>query len=143
MKHRFSASPWICGLGQIPGILTPEPAFLRRNWLEVFPYESWYNSTIPVFVQGQGFVPSELRMTSGATSPPSRLKEHDLIQLMDRHGVGTDATIAQHITTVQERNYAVKHPQTKDFAPTDLGRALVMGYEAIGLELARPHFRAR
>jgi DNA topoisomerase-3 len=36
------------------------------------------------------------------------LAEADLIQLMDRHGIGTDATIAAHIETIQTRNYATR-----------------------------------
>ena len=46
---------------------------------------------------------------------------------MDRNGIGTDATIAQHIATIQEREYAVKDAQQK-FLPTKLGIALVEGY---------------
>jgi hypothetical protein len=37
---------------------------------------------------------------------PPLLSEADLIQMMNRHGIGTDATIAAHITTVQTREYA-------------------------------------
>jgi len=47
--------------------------------------------------------------------------------LMDRHGIGTDATIAQHISTVQERGYAVKDDNQR-FRPSPLGIALVEGY---------------
>jgi hypothetical protein len=38
---------------------------------------------------------------------------------MDENGIGTDATIAQHIETIQERRYAEK--QNVHFAPTTLG----------------------
>ncbi len=46
---------------------------------------------------------------------------------MDRNGIGTDATIAQHITTIQDRAYAVKDGQQR-FSPSKLGIALVEGY---------------
>jgi len=46
---------------------------------------------------------------------------------MDRNGIGTDATIAQHITTIQERSYATKDG-TQKFLPTKLGIALIEGY---------------
>jgi len=46
---------------------------------------------------------------------------------MDRNGIGTDATIAQHITTIQERAYATKDGGQR-FLPTKLGIALVEGY---------------
>lgn len=53
--------------------------------------------------------------------------ESELINLMDRNGIGTDATIASHITTIQDRSYSIKDGQQK-FTPTQLGIALVEGY---------------
>jgi len=50
---------------------------------------------------------------------------------MDRNNIGTDATIAEHITTVQERGYATKDGSGR-FTPTDLGLALIEGYERMG-----------
>jgi DNA topoisomerase-3 len=47
-------------------------------------------------------------MTDGMTQAPSLLSEADLIALMDSHGIGTDATIAQHIQTLLTRQYAEK-----------------------------------
>lgn len=55
-------------------------------------------------------------------------------------GIGTDATIAQHIQTIQDRNYATKN--NNQFAPTTLGVALVAGYNAMGLALSKPQLRA-
>jgi DNA topoisomerase IA len=53
--------------------------------------------------------------------------EVELISLMDKNGIGTDATIATHISTIQSREYAHRDPQQK-FHPTKLGIALVEGY---------------
>ena len=39
---------------------------------------------------------------------------------MDRNGIGTDATIATHIATIQAREYAVKDANGR-FKATDLG----------------------
>lgn len=55
---------------------------------------------------------------------------------MDTKGIGTDATIAQHIKTIQERRYAVRNVQMR-FEPTELGLALVEGYEAIGFTMTK------
>jgi len=44
------------------------------------------------------------------------LTESDLISKMDSNGIGTDATIHEHIKTVQERGYAVKEKEY--FVPT-------------------------
>jgi DNA topoisomerase-3 len=48
---------------------------------------------------------------------------------MDKNGIGTDATIAEHISTILKRGYAEKLPQGLQFTPTTLGIALVNGYE--------------
>jgi DNA topoisomerase-3 len=39
-------------------------------------------------------------MTQGETSAPKHLTEADLISLMDKNGIGTDATIHEHIKHV-------------------------------------------
>ena len=39
---------------------------------------------------------------------------------MDRNGIGTDATIATHIATIQAREYTVKDANGR-FKATDLG----------------------
>jgi DNA topoisomerase-3 len=46
---------------------------------------------------------------------------------MDGNGIGTDATIAQHIQTIQTREYVLKDANQR-FTPTKLGIALVEGY---------------
>lgn len=66
--------------------------------------------------------------------------EVELITLMDRNGIGTDATIATHIATIQERAYATKDAQLK-FHPTKLGIALVEGYNSMGYQLNKPDLR--
>ena len=65
--------------------------------------------------------------------------EVELISLMDRNGIGTDATIAQHISTIQDRAYATKDAQQK-FLPTKLGIALVEGYNRFVHYVSCKHF---
>jgi DNA topoisomerase-3 len=54
------------------------------------------------------------------------LTEADLIALMEKHGIGTDATHAEHIETIKEREYAKLNPQNL-FEPSPLGLGLVEG----------------
>ncbi|KAK4661962.1 DNA topoisomerase [Podospora pseudopauciseta] len=85
---------------------------LERNYLDVYPYENWTGTAmLPKFEVGERFEPTEAMMTEGKTSPPSYLTEADLIALMDANGIGTDATMAEHIEKIQERQYVVTVPR--------------------------------
>ncbi|KAL7920535.1 DNA topoisomerase [Trichoderma austrokoningii] len=165
---------------------------LERNYLDVYVYESWNNSTeLPQFTVGEQFEPTEALMTEGKTSPPNHLTEADLIALMDANGIGTDATMAEHIQKIQDREYvatAVRGNDTagagndeqdadgapaargggrgrgrgargrgggggsarggragglKVFVPTQLGVALILGFDRMGFEtsLGKPFLR--
>jgi DNA topoisomerase-3 len=79
---------------------------IERNYLDVYPYDKWESSSqLPVFTVGDTFVPTEAKMNEGKTSPPGYLTEPELIGLMDANGIGTDATMAEHIANIQKRMY--------------------------------------
>lgn len=98
---------------------------LERNFLDVYPYWKWEGHTIPHFQVGESLVPSDMFLEESKTTPPKLLTEPDLIGLMDKHGIGTDATIAEHIAKIQERQYVLF--ENGEFRPTTLGEALVAG----------------
>ncbi|CAM6099776.1 unnamed protein product [Calypogeia fissa] len=112
-----------------------------KNYLEIYTYENWGASTLPTFDLGQQFIPDSLTLDSGMTGPPPLLSEADLISLMDKAGIGTDATMHDHIKKLLDRSYATKDANTR-FSPTKLGEALVIGYDAMGYELWKPYLRA-
>lgn len=164
---------------------------LERNYLDVYIYENWTDSTeLPRFTVGEQFEPTEAMMTEGKTSPPNYLTEADLIALMDANGIGTDATMAEHIQKIQDREYVatttrggttttevdedgpVEAPATrggrgrgrggrgrgggangsarggrgsglKVFVPTQLGVALILGFDRMSFEtsLGKPFLR--
>lgn len=62
---------------------------------------------------------------------------------MDKHGIGTDATHADHIDRIKSREYVGLH-ENMYFVPGTLGMGLVEGYNNIGLDvsLAKPILRA-
>ena len=79
---------------------------LHRNYLDVYVYEKWNDTAeLPKFRVGESFEPAEAIMSEGKTSPPNYLTEADLIALMDANGIGTDATMAEHIQKIQDREY--------------------------------------
>ena len=118
---------------------------LARNYLEVYPYDKWTTKLLPSFTVGEVFMPTICELREGATTAPSLLTEADLVGLMDRNGIGTDATIAQHIETIIKREYVMPRMEggTKYLVPSTLGIGLVEGYNLIGFEksLSKPQLR--
>jgi len=80
-------------------------------------------------------------MNEGVTTAPKHLTESDLITLMNNTGIGTDATIHEHIKNVQDREYARK--QSDKIVPTRLGLSLVEVYAKMGIDLYKPFLRAQ
>jgi DNA topoisomerase III len=167
---------------------------LERNYLDVYPYDKWESSQqLPALSLHETFVPSEAKMTDGETVPPGYLTEPELIALMDANGIGTDATMADHISKIKEREYVQTRPRSggpsaptldsdqdsdepvptrgrggrgrgrgrgrggsgngatqgrgrrrvEEFIPTNLGVALIEGYENLRFEtsLSKPFLR--
>lgn len=114
---------------------------IAKNYLEVYIYEKWNAKEIHQYEMGQRFRPTEIKMVEEKTSPPNLLTEADLIALMDKHGIGTDATHAEHIDTVKQRHY-VGMQDDKHLIPGKLGIGLVMGYDKMGFNMSKPNLRA-
>jgi DNA topoisomerase-3 len=106
---------------------------VERNYLEVYTYDKWGGPALPEYNQGERFRPKKMEMKEGETTRPKLLTEADLVSLMDRNGIGTDATIAEHISKIVERDYVkmLKEGQINYLIPSELGMGLVEGYNAI------------
>ncbi|OOF95971.1 hypothetical protein ASPCADRAFT_146455 [Aspergillus carbonarius ITEM 5010] len=111
---------------------------LERNYLDVYVYDKWESSQqLPNFQMGELFEPTEAKIFDGKTTPPNYLTEPELIGLMDANGIGTDATMAEHIAKIKERQYVAVHSRgsgrnaVKELIPTRLGIALVEGYDNV------------
>lgn len=127
---------------------------LERNYLDVYIYEKWESSQqLPRFQTGELFEPTEAKIVEGKTTPPNHLTEPELIGLMDANGIGTDATMAEHIAKIKDREYVATRPRgggrngVQELIPTSLGIALVEGYDnvVVGLpdspSLSKPFLR--
>tara|TARA_B100000475_G_scaffold200744_1_gene185946 strand:+ start:401 stop:2659 length:2259 start_codon:yes stop_codon:yes gene_type:complete len=112
-----------------PGPLFP-PDGPRLN-----PYfDNWTaQEELPTFEDGERFQPSHRNLRDSETVKPQMLSEVDLLTLMEKNGIGTDATQAQHIDkVVGERGYAKKVGENR-LVPTNIGEALVAGYDSLQL----------
>lgn len=119
---------------------------LERNWLDIYPWAKWETTKqLPRLEMNATCTLSKAEMKSGMTSTPKPMTESELIVLMDANGIGTDATIADHIEKIQTRNYVRSEKVGKEtfLQPTKLGVSLVHGFEEMGLEdsFAKPFQR--
>ena len=117
---------------------------LERNYLDVYVYDKWDSSQqLPEYTLGETFEPTEANMTDGKTTAPGYLTEPELIALMDANGIGTDATMAEHIQKIKDRLYVMAKPRSgsgrgsgQELIPTTLGIALIEGYDNVGLDVS-------
>jgi DNA topoisomerase-3 len=134
----------------------------EKNYLNVYIYDKWNGHHVPDFQEGEEFEPTTREIRQGVTSKPNYLTEADLVTLMDKNGIGkplgscgslclinyklgTDATIAQHIQTIIDRDYVIERMEgaIKYLVPSTLGIGLIEGYNQIGLakNVSKPQLR--
>jgi len=93
--------------------------------------------------EGQMFVIQQVQLTEDRTRPPAPISESELLGLMEKYGIGTDASMAQHVSNVQKRQYVDLDESTRRMSPSALGLALAHAYALIDLGLLLPSVRAR
>lgn len=112
------------------------------GFTEIMPWHSIaLEESLPSCEKGDLFPVGEIKLLEMQTSPPDYLTEAELITLMEKHGIGTDASIPVHINNICQRNY-VTVESGRRLKPTNLGIVLVHGYYKIDAELVLPTIRS-
>ncbi|XP_042721854.1 DNA topoisomerase 3-beta-1 [Lagopus leucura] len=112
------------------------------GFTEIMPWHSIpLEGSLPCCEKGDLFPVGEIKLLEMQTSPPDYLTEAELITLMEKHGIGTDASIPVHINNICQRNY-VTVESGRRLKPTNLGIVLVHGYYKIDAELVLPTIRS-
>ncbi|KAI5147915.1 DNA topoisomerase III [Nematocida ausubeli] len=112
----------------------------KKNYLEVFIYEKWGDTEGDLGLKKGQKVPWTPSKKDSHTEKPHFLTEAELIAKMDGNGIGTDATIHDHIERIKERKY-VEVVNKNSIKSTWLGRSLINGYKSIGLTISEPQLR--
>lgn len=121
---------------------------IAKNYLEIYTYHKWESSKkLPSFEEGEAVNITNGKLKEGKTTGPQHMTEPELIALMDLNGIGTDATMADHIEKIFNRKYVTQASQgSKDFiVPTVLGMGLIQGFDEIkfdnNISLSKPFIR--
>ncbi len=118
---------------------------IKEGFLEIYPYQKVSEIFLPkkeLKVGDMVFV-DEIQLKAGKTTPPKLLRESELIRLMDKLGLGTDATIPQHIQTNIKRSYfRILKGKSRFIEPTGRGVALIRSLKKSVAMLVDPEIRA-
>jgi len=116
---------------------------ISPGFSEIIPWQAMDNDlNIPNVRQGDNLNICEARLAERRTTAPPYLSESDLIGLMEKNGIGTDASIVQHVNNICQRSYVKVQPNDRRLIPTQLGIVLVHGFQRIDSELVLPNSRA-
>ncbi|KAL2531014.1 DNA topoisomerase 3-beta [Forsythia ovata] len=112
-----------------------------KGFASIMPWLAVSEKSLPQFTQGEKIEISRIEVDEGNTAPPDYLTESELISLMEKNGIGTDASIPVHINNICERNY-VQVQAGRRLVPTALGVSLIRGYQCIDPDLCLPDIRS-
>ncbi|KAF8388494.1 hypothetical protein HHK36_027166 [Tetracentron sinense] len=112
-----------------------------KGFTSIMPWLAVNEKNIPQFTKGEKMTVSKVELYEGSTTPPDYLSESELISLMEKNGIGTDASISVHINNICERNF-VKVDAGRRLVPTALGITLIRGYQCIDPDLCLPDIRS-
>jgi len=110
-----------------------------EGFYKIFPYFKPSINPLPRVRRGAIVYVKNVVVREGKTQPPKRLSEADLLSLMIKHNIGTDATRARYPKLIIDRNYAVK--RRGRFRPTGLGMKLIEALESVDKRLVTPDTR--
>uniref|UniRef100_A0A7S1THE9 DNA topoisomerase n=1 Tax=Compsopogon caeruleus TaxID=31354 RepID=A0A7S1THE9_9RHOD len=118
---------------------------VNPGWTSVTGTAGLSDEPFPDLQKGDELDIAKVDIDESETSPPGYLTESELIGLMEKHGIGTDASIPTHINNIEARNYVKISSGSggaRRVVPTPLGIVLCHGYHRIDPDLVLPKIRA-
>ncbi len=124
--------------------LTGEPFFARGNrvvtagWLDFYPYSRQKDSELPLLEKGDLVRLVDKQLDAKETQPPSRYGQGPLIELMEKHNLGTKATRHNIIQNLYDRGYVHGNP----IEPTEMGMKMAEALTEFAPRIASPEMTA-
>ncbi|HYK88605.1 MAG TPA: type I DNA topoisomerase [Acidobacteriota bacterium] len=94
-----------------------------RNGEAKEPEEGEAEGILPEMREGEILEVRELKPSQHFTQPPTRYNEASLVKALEARGIGRPSTYASILSTIQDREYVVKHDGK--FHPTETGEIVV------------------
>lgn len=69
-----------------------------------------------------------IKVEDRLTEPPAKMTETELLGLMEKYHIGTDASMATHISNVIDRQYVNVEGKNRTLVATSLGNTLYNFY---------------
>jgi len=114
---------------------------LDKGYWRIYPWERQAEKPLPVVKPGEAAYAVKVSVVERETQPPPPMTESELLALMRKYGIGTDATMQDHIHTNVKRGYMKL--QKGKCTPTPLGMALATALFQYVPELIEPTVRAK
>ncbi len=112
-----------------------------EGYWRIYPYERYSERKLPELHKGQILKIVKVEVKENETKPPPYLSESELLKLMRKYGIGTDATMQEHIHTNVIRGYF--RIRNRQCIPTELGKALICALSRYSSEIIDPTFRGK
>jgi DNA topoisomerase-1 len=111
---------------------------LSLGWYSYYPYYKPRELSIPQLSEGQSVRVASADLVEDHTKPPRRFSQGDIIQEMERLGLGTKSTRHEILKKLYDRRYVEGSP----IRPTISGTAVVKALEDGAMEITRPEMTA-
>merc|ERR1712232_683688 len=139
--------------GDIPPHTAADWKCVSEGWRKILPILNVNGSLLLPTAWGSSWHIDAVRLDVEQTKPPARITEPEVLALMESHGIGTDATMQQHLATVVDRGYTdvivveAHHGQRwsryrRELCETRLGKSVLHSMLLMDQTLVLPSVRA-
>jgi DNA topoisomerase-1 len=125
--------------------LSDEPFFARGSrvlhagWMDYYAYGRQKDSELPLLQAGDSVRLVDKQFEAKETQPPSRYGQGPLIELMEKHNLGTKATRHAIIQNLYDRGYVHGNP----VEPTEMGIKIAEALQEFAPRIASPEMTAQ